>query len=59
MFGLLKEWARCGKLKEVVGMNKGEEGSEGGKEIEVHAVRGLGKGLGCGKKKCVGRIEVR
>jgi hypothetical protein len=34
-FGLLKEWLRCGKLKEVVGMNEGEEGSEGGKEIEV------------------------
>ncbi len=26
MFGLLKEWARCGKLKEVVGMDVGEEG---------------------------------
>jgi hypothetical protein len=35
MFGLLKEWARCGKLKEVVGMDVGEDGSEGGKEIEV------------------------
>ncbi len=35
LFGLLKEWARCGKLKEVVRMNEGEEGSEGGKEIEV------------------------
>jgi hypothetical protein len=35
LYGLLKEWARCGKLKEVVGMNEGEEGSEGGKEIEV------------------------